>query len=223
MKFLLNESGHNHLGLNTPIFTTIYNHPDKSISVFEIEFYWEGMTISGPVSSDTTQRKGAYESINSGNAGYGYGALGIYSLDDGTYSRRGFWGPPVYWWEALDWFPGQRQMSFVQQCYRKHEWWKLKPRPDAVEHHPKLLTKSIDSDVFYIWYPVKVSIRGNARLQGTYPEGAVYTGEWFNVRDGSSIPINEITVGSDNKLVLPVKPDNNDWMLILSHRNQVRQ
>ena len=43
----------------------------------------------------------------------------------------------MVWWESLE-RPGATQMGYLRKCYESVEWWKLAPRPDAVEFPGKV-------------------------------------------------------------------------------------
>ena len=110
------------------LYYNTYQRPEPK-PILEAECNFEG--IRGMTDADV--RWCAYRAIQAGSFGYTYGAHGLWyptqNEQDQTFKE---WGDPIPWWVALD-APGGSQMRHLRDIYQSVEWWKLEPRPDAVQ------------------------------------------------------------------------------------------
>ena len=217
--FIMLQGAHAGQGSVPP--TALYQGAWKSQPprpVLEAECNYEG--IQGITPDDV--RRVAYHAIQVGSFGYTYGAQGLWyptqHADDQTFSE---WGKPMVWWESLE-RPGATQMGHLRKCYESVEWWKLSPRPDAVEFPGKLsdatrpLAKSDGDAVHLVWFPKGSGSKVSAALNLADPTGTgSYTAMWFNPRSGDVIKPAAKLADTTGKCPLPERPDDEDWVLIL--------
>jgi hypothetical protein len=192
--------------------------------VLEAECNYEGIYAGKPGREHTPDdvRRVAYHAIQAGSFGYTYGAQGLWyptqNAEDKTFSD---WGTPMVWWESLE-RPGAAQMGFLRKCYESVAWWKLAPRPDAVEFQGKVkdatrpLAKSEGDAAHLVWFPKGSGAQTAAALSLADPAAAgAYAATWFNPRDGQETKQSAPLAAAGGKCPLPARPDEEDWMLIL--------
>lgn len=163
----------------------------------------------------------AYRAIQSGSFGFTYGAHGIWHpLQSYGERRLTHYGNPVPWWDALA-RPGGTQMGHVRRLYESVDWWKLEPRPDAVTatgnlpENRQVLAKGFEDRLFVIYIPSDIEPDSELTLQGTSSR-LRYNMTWFNPREGKFEQIPRRLNGSPGKLLLPSRPDDQDWVLVMS-------
>jgi hypothetical protein len=150
------------------------------------------------------------------------GAQGLWyptqNAEDKTFSD---WGTPRVWWESVD-RPGATQMGFLRKCYESVDWWKLAPRPDALEFAGKEkdatrpLVKSAGDAVHLVWFPKGSGAQTAASLRLTDAAGeGTYIATWFNLRDGTETKVVAPLAAAGGKCPLPARPDEEDCMPIL--------
>lgn len=165
----------------------------------------------------------AYRAVQSGSFGFTYGAHGIwYPIQ--SYDERKFthFGKAVPWWVALA-HPGGAQMGHMRRVYESVDWWKLEPRPGAVtaagnlteRESKQVLAKAFEDRLFLIYIPSDIEPDSELTLQGT-SNRLRYNMTWFNPRDGKFEQIPRRLNGSPGKLLLPSRPDDHDWVLVMS-------
>jgi hypothetical protein len=127
----------------------------------------------------------------------------------------------MVWWESLE-RPGATQMGNLRKCYESVEWWKLSPRPDAVEFPGKPsdatrpLAKSDGDAVHLVWFPKGSGAKMSAVLNLADPTGTgSYMTIWFNPRSGNGTKLAAKLVVTTGKCPLPERPDDEDWVLIM--------
>jgi hypothetical protein len=163
-------------------------------------------------------RVSAYEAIQAGSLGFGYGANGIWNDiyaegDEGCcvadYSY-------TWWGDAID-FESADQMSYLYAFYTSHEWWKLEPRFASKEwvelaNPEKSLLKS-DGNRLYILYFFNPTQKTGILRQMDDEEK--YHAEWFNPRTGEYTLITDDVISSNGDWQMPTKPDEEDWLLVV--------
>ena len=158
-----------------------------------------------------------------GMYGYGYGAIDIWlyqsQYDINTTSSDGIdtitpADKAVPWTESL-YFDTPGQLAHMRRFLEDAEWWRLTPRfgcwrwflPWIGTHYS--LAAHEDAVVAYFYNRT----RSTGLLFGLDWQAA-YTAEWFNPRNGESVPIEKLY-----KLLgmcwLPCKPDCGDWVVYL--------
>lgn len=218
--FIMLQGGHSTSWETPPVdFYLKAYHGAIRKPMLESECKYEG--IHGM--QDDMVRHAAYRAIQSGSFGYTYGAQGlwfpIWSPDRVPESVSPAWGKPVLWPDALA-LPGGAQMKHLRSCYEAVEWWKLEPRPEAVtceaelEERERILTKAEGQRTFLVYFPKGGDPAGRATLHGGAPELS-YRASWFNPRSGTWHLLSGNLAMPQGKCLLPVRPDRQDWMLIV--------
>lgn len=186
---------------------------------------------------DFGARAQGYISFLNGLFGYGYGAIDIW-LYQSTYdvnrdSRDGVEtitkaDKLVPWSQAVE-FPSALQMAHLKSFFTSFEWWDLKPGfGDEKRFTPHSGTartpapgiayafaslKEPNRDIFYFY--------GKSLLTGTIhaltPERS-HTIRWFNTRSGEWKEDAVALSDKNGNLVLPSKPDELDWALVLTEQ-----
>jgi len=169
-------------------------------------------------------RMTAYRAIQCGSFGFTYGAQGLwYPTQNEKDMKESEWGEVIPWWEAID-LPGGEQMKHLRACYESVKWWKLEPRPDAVEKEQdaveqtpvlkeklRILAKVDGERTFLVYFPIDL----NPEIEATLKLGdktTPYAAVWFNPRTGEKTPIaGPISLPGP----LPSRPSSEDWVLIL--------
>lgn len=218
--FIMIQGAHLEKGLKCPptaTYTSAWNYqPTKP--VLEAECNYEGIrTIT-----DNEVRIAAYHAIQAGSFGYTYGAHGLWyphqNAKDTLYKN---WGKPMVWWDSLE-RPGAAHMQHLKACYESVAWWKLTPRPDAITcpsattDATRPLDKSDGDAVHLIWFPQGSGKTSDATLTlVNTSEIKSYHGTWFDVRSGKRTDVTTPIAGKKGQCLLPERPDDKDWMLIL--------
>lgn len=165
----------------------------------------------------------AYRAVQAGSFGYTYGAQGLWfpisSVDRVPERVSPAWGEPILWWDALA-KPGGAQMQHLRACYESVEWWKLEPRPDAVStqeplaERERILAKANGAKTFLIYFPGGLDPKLKATLHGANRRSP-YVAGWFNPRNGAVRTVESAISTPEGDLLLPERPNSEDWMLIL--------
>jgi hypothetical protein len=205
------------------VYWKAYERADPK-PVLEAECNFEG--IKGMTDADV--RWCAYRAIQAGSFGYTYGAHGLWyptqNESDKTFEE---WGKPIPWWVALQ-APGGAQMRILREVYESAQWWTLEPRPKAIKPSPALperlrvLVKADGDKLFVVYFPDGLKPDTALRLTGATPD-ARFTAQWVNLRTGEKSPAGRsagaagsVTTNPTGDLALPARPDDQDWVLILS-------
>ena len=199
------------------LYTDIY-FGNLNKPVLESECRYEG--IHDYDAADV--RKVAYRAIQSGSFGYTYGSHGLWypaqDTNDNTFSE---WGTSMVWSNALV-RTGGAQMKHLKSLYESLEWWKLEPKLNVVDSNitladsHDLLVKSDGNNLFVIYFP-NTNVSFNASLTGLV-NGEKYTAKWFNPRTGVNENLQNDLYVNNQKILLPVRPSQDDWLLILNKK-----
>lgn len=187
--------------------------------VIEGEMNYEGFsrTNAHPFTVDATAiRVSAYSAIQSGCAGYSYGAQGLYAhiTDPKRPGPTARWGPVLTWEQALT-LEGAQHLRHLSSLYRSLPWWRLRPLPKAIDGADDVLAKADGASLCLVYFPpAKKPGPQQSRLVGFADNHAFFTAEWFDPRTGESA-IAPSPGWQENDLLLPPRPDARDWVLIL--------
>ena len=160
-----------------------------------------------------------------GAAGYGYGAHGIWQFLDPSDSKgepgKMTKHPPVSWREAIR-LPGSAQLRHARTLLTSLDWWRLKPRRDALQvdgQANRLPTAtdltpphvaSIGNDTWVVYVP-----RGNEKRRIALSRDLVGSNRvrWFDPRRGQF----QGRAATLNEGTLPPRPApaDEDWVLLL--------
>jgi len=187
--------------------------------VIEGEMNYEGFsrTNAHPFTVDATAiRVSAYSAIQSGCAGYSYGAQGLYAhiTDPKRPGPTAKWGPVLTWEQAMT-LEGAQHLRHLSTLYRSLPWWRLRPLPKAIDGADDALAQTDGASLCLIYFPpAKKPGPEQSRLLGFADSYAFLTAEWFDPRTGETA-IAPSPGWQENGLVLPPRPDARDWVLIL--------
>ncbi len=229
--FITLQGGHNgptyppgtpFIGPPLSMYRQAYHHePQKPVMLQEVTF--EGIQPKGILRphDDTVVRYNAYNTLQCGFCGFGYGAQGLWypTQNDDDHTFDGDWGESIPWWRALE-RPGGYQMTTLRRFYESIEWWTLAPY-DAV-NQTSIPVLSKDDKFFALYYSGGHSILDTVRLS-RLPANHDYLYEWFDPRAGEKISYQNSRLSvDDGQLVLPVPPDQQDWILVLQDASTTR-
>lgn len=159
-----------------------------------------------------------------GFCGYGYGAIDIWlynsTFDIGAPSFDGVDSISIAdkkkpWSESIE-YPSARQMGYLRSYMESFDWWNLVP---VLCDQPEFEALSsayayARTDKRHVLYFFAKNELATGTIKAMEP-GAEVRLEWFNPRTGETMPSVEVTVGIDGALVLPQKPDVEDWTLTI--------
>lgn len=187
--------------------------------VIEGETNYEGFVRQAPpdfrVDADAI-RTSAYGAIQSGCTGFSYGAQGLYGhvadvKKPGASSR---WGPLLTWDQGVE-LEGAAHLAHFAALYRGLAWWRLRALPKAVDNSDAILAKTDGKGAYLIYFLAASSAAPVAsRLSATGMPGGRFHAEWYDPRTGRRTPVPPPT-WQDDTLVLPMRPDHRDWVLLL--------
>ena len=196
---------------------------------YSSENYDEG-TISGCANFGGLAR--AYNSIQFGFCGYGYGIYGIWN---DLYSKPGEphdWGcdylnPEGAWWYDAAICPIGDMLTYFKNFYTSLEWWKLVPRfGDSVwgsfTDMSRSLLSSDEQNTYVVFF---ITVYSDDKSTGTLNNmaiGATYQAQWFNPMDGKYTNIGTFTQNS-SQWVIPNRPIANDnWVLLVKKSDDTK-
>ena len=162
-----------------------------------------------------------------GFCGYGYGAIDIWlynsAFDIGAPSFDGVDSISIAdkkkpWSESIE-YPSAHQMGYLRSYMEAFDWWNLVPvlcdQPEFEALSSAYAYARTDNrHVLYFFAKNELS---TGTIKDMKPRADVRL-EWFNPRTGESMPAVEAAVDSDGSLVLPQKPDTEDWTLTILHK-----
>lgn len=157
-----------------------------------------------------------------GFCGYGYGAIDIWlynsSFDIGAPSFDGVDTISIAdkkkpWSESIE-YPSAHQMKIMRNYLESFDWWNLVPvlcdEPDFEALSSAYAYARTDKR--HVLYFFAKNELATGTIRNLEPEAEVRL-EWFNPRTGETMPAVEATVKADGSLVLPQRPDVEDWTL----------
>ncbi len=173
---------------------------------------------------DFGSRAQGWISYLSGFFGYGYGAIDIWLYkSDYDIKSESFDGVDHItpadklkpWSESID-YPSAGQMRHLRSFMESFDWWNLTPvlkdeNAFKAEAFGYVYARTPDTHVLYFFS--KDTATGEiADIQA----GKILQMAWFNPRTGEySDPVN-ISASADGRLILPERPDSEDWVLKIS-------
>lgn len=169
-------------------------------------------------------RRVAYQAIQMGSFGYTYGAHGIWyptqSWDDTT--TWSDWGTSPPYWVAVD-RPGAAQMQVLHNFYESMDWWNLEPRTGSLifmginplEDPFQAWAKGYGDELYTVYFPEGSDPKAAYELQLQAASQRNFSVTWFNPRTGARTSISELVSCSGGLCIIPQRPGNEDWMLVL--------
>lgn len=175
---------------------------------------------------DFGARAQGWISYLNGFCGYGYGAADIW-LYNGRYemdktSRDGYEeitpeDKKIKWYDAVD-LPSAQQMKHLRRFLERLPWWELEPDMGREKYfsgddHCVSSVAARGSDLFVLYLNATNTVTGS--LKGAKAK-APYQGLWYNPRTGEESSLIALTADGGGRIVLPRKPDANDWVLLVN-------
>ncbi|MBQ6286744.1 MAG: DUF4038 domain-containing protein [Bacteroidales bacterium] len=198
--------------------------------------YWESSRPAinyegrycGLWTKDFGSRAQGWVSFLSGFFGYGYGAIDIWlyksSYDINSDSHDGVdlitkEDKLKHWSESVD-YPSANQMIHLRNYLESFNWWDMEPvLPGDPSFSPKAAAwahaKTPDG-THVLYFFSREHLTGT--LGGLAP-GLEVEQNWYNPRTGQRAEPLFRTVNEEGKLVLPDRPDTQDWVLMIKHHN----
>ena len=183
----------------------------------EAEANYDDILNHGETAKDV--RVSAYTAIQAGSLGFGYGANGIWNDiyapgDEGCCVQDcGL----TLWSDAIDFESGD-QMTYLYNFYTAIDWWKLEPRfidqAWAKFTNPEMIVLKTDANRVYVVYFHNVTVNTGALKQ--MDDKAAYSASWYDPRSGKYTEISKSVHSSSGEWQLPEKPDEQDWLLLVS-------
>ena len=171
---------------------------------------------------DFGARAQGWISYLSGFCGYGYGAIDIW-LYQSSYdvNQPSFDGVDsisiadkmVQWSQSVE-FESARQMIHLRRFMEGMNWWQLRPvlpRDSTFQADSRACVLARTPDGTHVLYFYARST-ATGTLLGLRP-GRKYKVSWFNPRSGEAMQPQTIQADDRGRLILPQKPDENDWTL----------
>lgn len=172
---------------------------------------------------DYLVRLQAWTAYLSGAAGHTYGANGVWPMYDPAFTDPGIndeYSNP--WYEDLL-LEGSSDMQHIRDFFSSLEWHSFEPMGAWLRVNDQPLNMGEDSnysdpsalgrwgDTYIVYIP-----KGHTsdKLEILHLACNTYAAKWFNPRDGQYIAI-ETPVSTLSEWALPVRPDTNDWVLLL--------
>lgn len=222
--FIMIQGGHHGPEKVVPagVYLEAYrHHPPKP--VLEGECNYEAIYAGQKREvTDTGVRRTAYWAFQSGSFGFTYGAHGLWYPNQNEADQTFIdWGQPRPWWEALS-LPGGAQLAHLRSCYTMLDWWRLEPWPEAVrattpaeEGHRPLAKGASDLTQVLVYFPPGYPASQAVKLQLPRRSETPYTATWFDPRKGQTMAVNHAVCPVAGEAVLPERPDDQDWALLL--------
>ncbi len=216
LDFILFQAGHGRFA-PAEFYWGAYGR-DAHKPLIEGEANYEGFVRKTFEANAAAVRRSACTAIQSGCCGFTYGAQGLYAgvLDHNRPLTTAQWGPVLTWEEGLA-LPGGAQLQHLRACYESVAWWKLEPALAAVEPPGDVLVKADGVNTLLLYFPAGAKVSPSASLV-RMPEGGSYLAEWFDLRTGKGAKLEVALTVKNDRLPLPHRPDEQDWMLVLKRK-----
>ena len=194
-------------------------HATPRRPLVEAEANYEAFTNSRLTIDAAAVRRAAYTAIQGGSCGFTYGAQGLYAgvTDRSQPYTTAQWGPVLTSEEGLQ-LPGGAQMQHLRAAFESVAWWKLEPALGIVDPPGDVLVKADGIDSLVLYFPPNAMVAPGARLTHMR-DGNSYTAEWFNPRTGERTNLEPGLVVQRDRLPLPPRPNEEDWVLILRRKS----
>ena len=219
------EAGHNWWAAQW--FPPLHETPDPGT----VEDYWHSsrpaVNYEGRYcylwTKDFGSRAQGWISFLSGFCGYGYGAIDIWYYQS-TFDAAGPSNDEVDiisvedkampWCVSLE-FPSALQMRHLRSLLESFDWWNLAP---VIPGDPTFRDDSgaavcAHTPERYLLYFYAPNILTGC-LAGLIPGASVEAG-WYDPRTGAFRGRSNLTTRPDGSILLPEKPDSQDWVLVV--------
>ena len=197
-----------------------------------VKDYWESSRPAinfegrycGLWTKDFGARAQGWISFLSGFSGYGYGAIDIwlyksnYDVDNQSTDGIDTITPEdkkTHWSVSVE-YPSANQMIHLRSFLESFDWWNLVPvLPGDESFEPRskayVYARTPNTHVLYFF----ANSIDTGEITDIQP-GKVLKATWYNPRVGERLAPVDVAAGQDGRLSLPDKPDNEDWVLMIS-------
>lgn len=225
--FTLNQCGHGDLPINQKVYRA---HMDKyPVTPFvEGEALYDGLTTIEDLQRRTVDAKmvrlAAYTAMQNGACGYTYGAQGCWNgqWDWPQKEENTYWGS-MPWFKGI-YLDGADSMKIMRDFYEQIEWFNLSPMYHACQiHNPE------NTEQFLLRATPEVMTSPDTRIVTAYFKGIAvfplrlnglafdaYRMQWFDPSTGKWQEEESFVKTVSGGVEIPVKPDEKDWMLVLT-------
>jgi hypothetical protein len=216
LDFISIQHGHGAWPSPSPYVKAFARTPAKP--VIDLEANYEGIYRGHkpPPVPGWKQREIQWQMVQSGNAGVGYGAHGVWNHVKHYADARGAsWGPnAILWWQAVE-FEAAWDMRHLRATYESLNFSQLKPFPHVSNPRAAIITS--DGSTTFVVYFYRTEDERKAVALTDVPAGR-FRMEWRNPRTGAVTPLAEVAAPTDGRAVLPRPPDGHDWVLVLRRK-----
>ena len=173
---------------------------------------------------DFGSRAQGWISFLSGFFGYGYGAIDIwlyqsnYDIKEETFDGVEHVTPEDKlrpWSESIE-YPSAAQVGYLRSFMESFDWWNLVPvlpGDKAFQADAKAYVYARTPETHVLYFFSKETATGEIT---DIQAGKTLAATWFNPRSGEKGAPVKVTAAEDGRLVLPEKPDTEDWVLQVS-------
>ena len=120
------------------------------------------------------------------------------------------------WSESIE-YPSALQMGYLRSFMESFDWWNLKPvlsDDKAFKAASPAYVYARTDDVHVLYFFSKDKSTG---VITDIPADRAVDARWFNPRSGEWTEVAGLSSSQDGGLALPEKPDDGDWVLMISH------
>ena len=173
---------------------------------------------------DFGSRAQGWISFLSGFFGYGYGAIDIwlyqsnYDIKQETFDGVDHVTPEDKlrpWSESIE-YPSAAQVGYLRSFMESFDWWNLVPvlpGDKAFQADAKAYVYARTPETHVLYFFSKDTATGEIT---DIQAGKTLAATWFNPRSGEKGAPVKVAAAEDGRLVLPEKPDTEDWVLQVS-------
>lgn len=173
---------------------------------------------------DFGSRAQGWISFLSGFFGYGYGAIDIwlyksnYDVDNQSTDGIDTITPEdkkTHWSVSVE-YPSANQMIHLRSFLESFDWWNLVPvlpGDEAFQPRSKAYVYARTPNTHLLYFFANSIDTGE--ITDIQP-GKALKATWYNTRVGERLAPVDVAAGQDGRLSLPDKPDNEDWVLMIS-------
>ena len=184
----------------------------------EAEAKYEDVDCGG-LNDAIDERVAAYKSIQCGSLGFTYGVSGVWAMK---------WDTKIAGWDSYSkypWYvgvdaPGSTYMKYMKQFYTSFAWEELVPRYSDplwcsfINPETSILTSTPDAARYVVYFYNSTTTTGTLK---NMTDTKTYSARWYNPGTGKSILISDAVSSIGGNYIIPQKPDNKDWLLLVEY------
>jgi len=184
----------------------------------EAEAKYEDVDCGG-LNDAIDERVAAYKSIQCGSLGFTYGVSGVWAMK---------WDTKIAGWDSYSkypWYvgvdaPGSTYMKYMKQFYNSFAWEELVPRYSDplwcsfINPETSILTSTPDAARYVVYFYNSTTTTGTLK---NMTDTKTYSARWYNPGTGKSILISDAVSSIGGNYIIPQKPDNKDWLLLVEY------